>query len=103
MDEIRKEIEELKALGPLPSEDDADPVHLKKIDQLFKAISKPITDREAGVLVELFGVDGCFGLASALVHIIETSPGWPLKDALAHLDNEWKVELRDRAIRGGQL
>lgn len=103
MDDISKEIMELKALGPLPSEDDADPIFLKKIDELIKAIVKPVSDQEARILVGLFGVDGCFGLASALMHIIETSPGWPLKDVLANLDNEWKILLKERAVRGGRL
>lgn len=103
MKNIRKEIEEMRALGPLPSEDSRDIELMKKYDALYRAITKPITDEEARVLVKLFGQDGCFGLASSLMHLIESSPGWPLEDCLHDLDNEWIVELRNRAVRGGLL
>jgi hypothetical protein len=100
---VRREIEEMHALGPLPSEDDADVAVLKKYEELYRAIVKPITNEEARILVELFGPDGCFGLASSFMHLIETAPNWPLEDCLRDLTNEWKVELRNRSIRGGRL
>lgn len=96
---VRKEIEEMSALGPLPSEDDVDVAVLKKYEELYRAIVKPVTDQEARKLVELFGPDGCFGLASSIMHLIETAPSWPLEDCLCDLSNEWKVELRNRSIR----
>jgi len=51
-------------------------------------------------MVELFVLDGCYGVASSFMRLIETAPGWPLKDCLKQLNNEWKIELRNRAIRG---
>lgn len=98
---VRSEIQELEKLGPLPSEDDAEAAQLGRIEVLYRTIVRPITDDEARVLVELFGHDGCYGLASAFMHLIETAPGWPLNDCLQHPHNNWKAELRDRAIRGG--
>jgi hypothetical protein len=98
---VRTEIAELAQLGPLPSEDDADVSQLARIEALYRAIATPITDNEACVLVELFGPDGCYGLASSFMHLIETAPGWPLKDCLAQLNSDWKIELRNRALRGG--
>lgn len=98
---IRTEVEELEKLGSLPSEDVAAVIQLERIEELYRAIGKPITDDEARVLVELFGPDGCYGLASSFMHLIETAPGWPLKDCLDQLNNDWKIELRNRAIRGG--
>jgi hypothetical protein len=98
---VRTEVGELEKLGPLPSEDEAKVAQLEKIEKLHQAIVKPITDDEARVLVELFGTDGCYGVASSLMHLIETAPGWPLKECLQQLNNEWKIELRNRAIRGG--
>lgn len=95
---VRTEIAELEQLGPLPSEDEAEVTQLKRIEALYRAIAKPITAR---VLVELFGPDGCYGVASSFMHLIETAPGWPLNDCLAQLNTEWKIELRNRAIRGG--
>lgn len=100
---VRKEIEDMRTLGPLPSEDDADLSVLKTYEELYRAVVKPVTDEEARILVELFGPDGCFGLASSIMHLIETAPGWPLEDCLQDLTNEWKVELRNRSIRGGRL
>jgi hypothetical protein len=99
---VRKEIEDINALGPLPPEAGADIALIEKYEKLYRAISKPVTDQEARILVKLFGPDGCFGLASSIMHLIETAPGWPLDDCLTSLDNEWKVELRNRAIRGGR-
>ena len=98
---VRVEVEELEKLGRLPSEDGAEVTQLKKIEELYRAIAKPLTDDEARVLIELFGPDGCFGVASSFMHLIETAPGWPLKDCFQNLDNEWKVELRNRATRCG--
>jgi hypothetical protein len=98
---VRSAIYELEKLGPLPCEDDAGVSQLERIEELYRAIAKPITDDEARILVELFGPDGCFGIASSFRTLIETAPGWPLKECLQQLDNDWKVELRDRAIRGG--
>lgn len=98
---VRTEVEELEKLGPLPSEDEAEVAQLKEIEKLYRAIAKPITDDEARVSVELFGPDGCYGVASSFMHLIETAPGWPLKECLQQLNNEWKIELRNRAIRGG--
>ncbi|NOU23506.1 MAG: hypothetical protein HOO93_17300 [Methyloglobulus sp.] len=103
MKNIRQTIYALNALGPLPSEDESNPELIRKYEELFRSITKPVSDDEAYILAKLFGSDGCFGLASSLVHLIETAPGWPLKDCLTNLDNEWITELRNRAIRGGLL
>lgn len=99
---VRKEIEEMNALGPLPSEECRDIDLLKKYENFYRAITRPVTDEEARILVKLFGSDGCFGFASSLVHLVEIAPGWPQEDCLRDMDNEWIVELRNRAIRGGR-
>lgn len=98
---VRTEVDELEKLGSLPSESEAEVAQLKRIEALYRAISEPITDNEARVLIELLGPDLCFGLTWSFMHLIETAPGWPLKDCLEQLNNEWKIELRDRALRGG--
>jgi hypothetical protein len=86
MANVRKEIEEMMALGPLPSETDADIDLLKKYESLYRVVTRPVTDDEARVLVNLFGTDGCFGMASSLMHLIETAPGWPLEECLRNQD-----------------
>ncbi len=98
---VRAVVHELQKLGPLPSEDKADVPQLKRIEELYRGIERPISDDEARILVELFGPDGCYGVAFSLMHLIETAPGWPLKDCLEQLNSEWRVALRNRAIRGG--
>lgn len=93
---VRTEVEELAKPGPLPSEDEAEVGQLKRIEQLYRAITKPITDDEARVLVELSGPDDCYGVASTFAHLIETAPGWPLGDGLEQLNNEWKNRATKR-------
>lgn len=61
----------------------------------FGSVPAFVTDRE------FFRLGGCYGVASSFMHLIETAPGWPLKDFLEQLNNEWKIELRDRVVRGG--
>jgi hypothetical protein len=90
-------------LGTLPSEDDADAMQVRKYEVEYRGITRPVTDEEAVALLGLFGEDGCFGLASSLMHLIETAPGWPIKDCLADTRNPWVLELKNRAIRGGVL
>ena len=98
---VRLEVEKFSALGVLPSESSADIELIKQYDTLYRSIEKPITDNEARVLIKLFGLDGCFGLASSLMHLIETAPGWPLEECLIDQSNEWLIEMRNRAIRSG--
>jgi hypothetical protein len=69
----------------------------------YRGITRPITDEGAIALLELFGEDGCFGVASSLMHLIETAPGWPIKNCLTDTGNPWVLELKNRAIRGGVL
>lgn len=90
----------LKVRAPLPSEDEVNVVQLERIDKLCRAITRPMTDDEARVLIELFGPDGCYGIASSFMHLIETAPGWPLRECQEEQNNEWKIELRNRVLRG---
>ncbi len=98
---MRKEVTLLASFGQLPPEATASVELLKKIDAAYRAVERPISDEEAIALVEMFGEDGCYGLASSLVHLVETAPGWPLLECLKNLTNPWVAELRERAIRGG--
>jgi hypothetical protein len=44
--------------------------------------------------ITLFGPDTLYGLASVLMSLIETAPGWSLGDVLQDTANEWVVRLR---------
>lgn len=96
---VRSEVVELKMLGPLPSEARAEVIQLERIAKLYREITRPITNDEARVLIKLFGPDECYGLASLLMRLIETAPGWPLNDCFQLLDYELMIELRNHTIR----
>lgn len=99
---MRSEVIELIEMGPLPNSTEAadDMLRLEEYQRLLEAIEQPVTDDEAVALAGLFGPDECFGLAWALVHLIESAPGWPMLDRIAADDNEWRSLLRSRAERG---
>jgi len=94
---MRPEVLALVALGPLPSEADASAGQLELYERLIHSISAPATDQEARSLTALFGEDDCFGLAWSLLHLIETSPNWPLGDVLTNHSNMWVSLLVERS------
>jgi hypothetical protein len=96
---MRDSVAKLVALGPLPAADAAEDSQLKEYEELLERISPPVTDQEARALARLFGPDDCYGLAWTLLHLVETAPGWPLRDVLESPDNEWLDRLRLRAQR----
>jgi hypothetical protein len=98
---MRPEIKRLLQLGPLPSEDDPSVEKLRLMECELRSISKPVTDDEARALMTLFGPDDCFGAAWSVLHLIESAPGWPVRDCLIGGESEWVATLRDRAFRGG--
>lgn len=101
---MRPEVRELAEMGPLPSSEVAaeDIVRLEEYQRLLESIEKPVDDEEARILLRLFGPDECFGLAWALVHLVESAPGWPLIDDIPEVENDWLRLLRDRAERGAR-
>lgn len=98
---MRQEVVSFCQLGTLPEEVGASPEKIRQFEQHLHSIICPVSDEEALALVKMFGNDGCFGLASSLIHLIETSPSWPIAGCLAESKNEYVNELRQRAIRGG--
>lgn len=86
----------LKKFGPLPSFENATAELIDKYQVVFDKISTPITDDEALILAEIFGVDDCFGLAWTALHLIETAPNWPLKKALQLMNKKWAFVCRSR-------
>ena len=79
---VRPEISSLRELGRFPSSAAADIETVGTIGDLLLSIKPPVTDEEARILVSLFGPDDLFGLAYAVIHLVETAPGWPLEDCL---------------------
>jgi hypothetical protein len=94
---MQPSIQQLINLGPLPSSAMATVGVVQAIEHELAKVQTPISDDEARALVKLFGPDDCFGLAWTLLHLIETAPGWPMKDVLDMSSGEWIDHLRERA------
>lgn len=99
--QVQPVVRDLWKMAPLPPEEDSSPEVIEKFQRLILAIQRPISDEDAKLLVEVFGEDGCFGLAASLVQRIETAPSWPIKECLTRIDNPWVSELILRANKGG--
>src|SRR5262245_19671060 len=74
-----------------------------QVDQMQKSIEKivpPVTLEEARLLLNSFGPDECFGLAWAVLHLIESAGGDVITEKPPPDANEWGRRLWDRAERG---
>jgi len=99
---MRDIIRELIRLGPIPSYSEATSEILDQYSDLLESIEKPVTDEEAKELIILFSPDDAGDLNYAIIHLVETSPNWPLQDFLTNQPNSEFVEvLINRAKRGG--
>ena len=96
---MRREIEELLALGQFPDSRHVQPDVIERQQALLDLIIPPISDAEAKELVRLFGNDEYFGLAWTVLHLIESAPSWPIQDCLGDTSNEWIERLMKRAGR----
>jgi hypothetical protein len=79
---MRKEVQELVNMGPLPDCETVAEEQLKMYESLLSRVTPPVSNDEARSLVRLFGPDDCYGLAWTLLHLIESAPGWPLHECL---------------------
>jgi hypothetical protein len=103
---MRKEVIELGKMGALPPfqsilDNPEGEALLKKYEELITSIQPPITNDEARVLVGVLGPGDCFGVEWALIHLIETAPGWPLEDCLVDADSQGVAFLKQRAKTPG--
>ncbi len=100
-DLVRDVIKELAALGRFPRSEGANVDTLRQQGTLLAAIQRPLSPEEARILVGLFGPDTYDGLAWTLLHLVETTPGWPLEECLAAMESgEWRERMRERAGNG---
>ncbi|MFE4575980.1 hypothetical protein [Streptomyces chartreusis] len=93
---MRPEVLTFVADGQLPDWEAEEEID-RRVTQL-EAISKPVTGDEAAALVTCFGSDDCFGVAWALLHLIETGPNPVLRTKPAPDANEWHHQLYDRGV-----
>jgi hypothetical protein len=105
---MRKEVTELEKMGALPHfqlilDNPEGEALLKKYEELITSIQPPVTDDEARVLVGVLGPGDCFGVEWALIHLIETAPGWPLEDCLVDTDSQGVESLKQRVENSRRL
>lgn len=86
----------LAALGQFPAAEDADPKTVMQQQKLLGEVRKPVSDDDAKKLAALFGPDDYYGLAWAMLHCVESSPGWPVQESLSLAGEEWGSRLRAR-------
>jgi hypothetical protein len=97
---IRPEVQQLVSLGAFPASSDAEEHDIGRRGEILTSITPPVTREEALALLTCFGPDEAFGLAWALLHLIETTPGGvPLASRPAASENEWIRRLWDRSHR----
>ncbi|MFB7984167.1 hypothetical protein [Streptomyces vinaceus] len=97
---MRPEVQMFVADGPLPDWDASEEEIDRRAEQI-EAIPKPVTREEARALVSRFGPDDCYGVAWALLHLIETGPNPVLATDPGPVANEWHQRLFLRAVNGG--
>lgn len=101
MNTVRHSVVALAEEGRFPSSIEAasvDNPRLDNIEKLLGEIAAPLTDTEAALLLKCFGPDSLFGLAWALVTLVESAPGWPVPELYRQNDDpgEWLDLLRKR-------
>jgi len=97
---MRQEFDELRLLGQLPAGDELSPRQAERYEEAIRRLPNAPTGEEATALLSLLPPDETtsFGIAWTLVHAIESSPDWPVWDAL---DDRtwWRALLVDRATK----
>ncbi|MEO3988823.1 hypothetical protein [Pseudocitrobacter cyperus] len=100
---MRKAVVDLISMGQLPSEDNEDISVYDKYQKIIDSISPPISREEANALVLLFGNDGCYGLTSTLVHLIESASDFCIND-FNKIENNYGVNiLRSRVLNTSKI
>lgn len=95
---MRQEVRALLELGPMPSEHGATIEQVNAYGELIERLTKPVSDDEARALIQILPQgqsSSYFGLAWAVLHLIESAPRWPLMDSMQG-DTEWILRLRER-------
>jgi hypothetical protein len=73
---------------------------VQRFQDAIERISAPVTREEGEALLAVFGPDECFGLAWAVLHLIESTPGGiPIDKPPAETENEWLRYLWERSHR----
>ena len=101
---MRPEVQTLVRYGRFPKQEAASYDDVDKREKLIELITPPLTEEEARALLVCFGEDEFYGIAWALVHLIESVPGRTVvTSAEASSGNRWLKHLWDAAVRGGRV
>ncbi len=97
---MRNQIIALKNLGRMPDESlENIPINLvEQYEQLLASIEDPISSEEAKELIKLFPEHGLFGLEWTLLHLIESTPNWPIEELISlNPSKEWRQIMVSRS------
>lgn len=95
---MRDEVRAFVVLGPLPDER-APATVIQQHESALSRIKRPVSDDEAQLLMTAFGPDDCYGLAWALLYLIETAPHLSVRTEPGPVANEWVQRLWERSQR----
>lgn len=62
-----------------------------------------ISDEEAVTLCKLLGPDDFYGLAWCVIHSIESTPDWPIPEAIESATDSWQETLKQRIKNSNTL
>jgi hypothetical protein len=98
---MRDVVTHLVSLGRLPDEREAGVSQLQVFEAALKNIERPVSSEEALALLSVFPAteSSCFGLAWSLLHLVESAPAWPGREALLQEENPWVKTMLQRAAR----
>lgn len=95
---MRRSVNELIKMGPLPSEERSDIDFIQKYQNILHSIQPPLSNEEATKLTTLFGNDESYGLAWSLLHLIESSADFSVDKQLLENGNPWIQLLKKRTM-----
>ena len=97
---MRQAFQKLVDLGPLPASDALDAQFAQRHEEAVEVLPSTPTPEEAAALIELLPPDDptALSLAWSILHVIETSPAWPMPEELDDR-NVWVTRLRERCER----
>lgn len=97
---IRKSVLKLQDLGRLPDEsqdDDIPQAFFDLFEYHLNTIQQAITKEEAKILIKLFPETSCYGMGWSLLHLIESTPDWPIQEIIDMCPStEWTNRLLSR-------
>ncbi len=97
---MRPEIVRLVRMGRFPAEDETTEEEVESRQRLLEGVTGPLTDEEARALISILGDDDYYGLSWAVVHLVESAPGWPIWGCLGG-ESTWTSHLRKAAENAG--